>query len=90
MEKFALIPLHSNATLWRAGALDKWQSEMELCYQERTIYGLAETGELVKLQQTLAGIQSSVMGWEQWVADTGEMGTLVMVAGELLADGAKP
>ena len=40
MERFAMIPLRSNATLWQAHSLDKWESEMERCYQGRKIYGL--------------------------------------------------
>nr|XP_036579096.1 uncharacterized protein CTRU02_11025 [Colletotrichum truncatum]KAF6786527.1 hypothetical protein CTRU02_11025 [Colletotrichum truncatum] len=84
MSGFAIVPLASNATLWSAQTIEQWQAEFSVCYEERTIYGLSETGQLMKLQQDSTGIQSSMAKWEDWSAAVGELGSLVTIAGTLL------
>jgi hypothetical protein len=81
---FAIVPLPSNVTLWSARDIEQWQAEFSVCYEERTIYGLSETGQLMKLQQDSAGIQSSIAKWGEWSATVGELGSLVAIAGTLL------
>ncbi|KAH7324431.1 hypothetical protein B0I35DRAFT_424159 [Stachybotrys elegans] len=81
---FAIMPLPSNATVWGAQSLELWQAEFSVCYEERIIYGLSETGQLTKLQQTPTGVQTSIAKWEDWNAAAGELASIVMIAGTLL------
>lgn len=84
MAGFLIVPLASNAALWNAKYVEQWTVEFGLYYEERTIYGLAESGELTRLRQNEVGIQSSMVEWEEWTAGVGEIGTLVMTAGTLV------
>ena len=48
------------------------------------MYGLSEAGALTRLQIKDAGIQFSIAKWEEWSAEVSDIGTLVMIVGELL------
>ena len=58
--------------------------EHGLSSEERIIYGLSDSGKLMRLQQDEAGIQTSMADWDEWIAAVGEIGTLVMIAASLL------
>ncbi|KAI1295715.1 hypothetical protein F5Y03DRAFT_302449 [Xylaria venustula] len=81
---FALIPLPGSITQWRATSESAWRADYELHFQVRTIYGVSDNGDLVKLRQRSSGIDSEVVMWEDWLASVGDFGTLVMVAASLL------
>jgi hypothetical protein len=81
---YLLVPMASSVKLWHAMKAELWRSEFDLCYDERTVYGLSESGELTQLRQNEVGIQSSPAEWDEWVAEVGEIGTLVMIAGSLV------
>ena len=80
---YSLVFTASNATLWNATNAELWRSEFDLRYEERTVYGLSGSGELLRLRENEAGIQSSPAEWDKWVADVGEIGTLIMIASSL-------
>jgi hypothetical protein len=79
-----LIPLASNATLWNAEDPEGWRTEFRLCYKVPTTYGLSQTGVLTRLELTDAGVTISSAEWEEWRAEVGDIGTLVMIVGALL------
>ncbi|ODQ69979.1 hypothetical protein LIPSTDRAFT_6087 [Lipomyces starkeyi NRRL Y-11557] len=81
---FVLIPLANNATLWHANGIEEWRTEFELCNKERKLHGLSKTGVLMKLQLTDDCVVLSSVKWEEWRAEVGEIGTLVMIVGALL------
>ncbi|KAI0433821.1 hypothetical protein F5Y09DRAFT_297620 [Xylaria sp. FL1042] len=81
---FALIPLPGSMTQWRATSENAWRADYELHFQVRTIYGVSDNGDLIKLHQRSSGIDSEVATWEDWLASVGDFGTLVMVAASLL------
>ena len=76
MAGYPLVFMASNVTLWNAMRAEQWQSEFDLCNEERAVHGLSESGELMRLRQNEAGIQSTPAEWDEWVADVGEIGTL--------------
>ncbi|KAL7931411.1 hypothetical protein V8C35DRAFT_116462 [Trichoderma chlorosporum] len=81
---FILIPLAENASMWNANNTEKWRTEFELCNKERKLHGLSQTGVLTKLQLTNNCVELSSVKWEEWGAEVGEIGTLVMIVGALL------
>ncbi|KAI3327335.1 hypothetical protein HD806DRAFT_486756 [Xylariaceae sp. AK1471] len=81
-----LVPLPSTAALWSTRDFEQWKSEYQKWHGQLTIYGLSETGVLTKIQRTEGGIHSSAVEWEIWSAEVGDLGTLVMIIGELLAN----
>ena len=81
---FVLMPLANNATLWNANDIEEWRTEFELCNTERKVNGLSRTGVLTKLQLTEDCVVLSSVEWEEWRAEVGEIGTLVMIVGALL------
>lgn len=78
------MPLANSAALWNAKDIGEWRTEFELCNQERTWHGLSQTGVLMKLQLTDACVILSPVEWEEWRAEVGDIGTLVMIVGALL------
>ncbi|KAI1862819.1 uncharacterized protein JN550_009966 [Neoarthrinium moseri] len=84
MDGFVLLPLPGNETLWDAQEVELWRSEFKMYFEERTIYGVSESGCLIRLRQDAGGIQSSTATWEEWSATVGDLGNLVMVAGSLI------
>ncbi|ODQ68850.1 hypothetical protein LIPSTDRAFT_121055 [Lipomyces starkeyi NRRL Y-11557] len=81
---FVLIPLANNATLWNANDIEEWRTEFDLCNKEQKLHGLSQTGVLTKLQLTDDCVVLSSVKWEEWRAEVGEIGTLVMIVGALL------
>ncbi|KAH6646201.1 hypothetical protein BKA67DRAFT_583529 [Truncatella angustata] len=81
---FVLIPLASSATLWNSNNIEEWRTEFNLCNKEQKIVGLSQTGVLTKLHLTDACVVLSSLEWEEWRAEVGEIGTLVMIVGALL------
>ncbi|KAL6909269.1 hypothetical protein GGI43DRAFT_394978 [Trichoderma evansii] len=83
---FVLIPLPNSALLWNANCIEEWQTEFqfEICSKERKIYGLLRTGVLMKLLLTDDCVILRTVEWEDWRAEVGEIGTLVMIVGALL------
>ncbi|KAL6689681.1 hypothetical protein J3F84DRAFT_391585 [Trichoderma pleuroticola] len=82
-----LVPLANNAILWNANNIEEWQTEFLLCSKERKVHGLSQTGVLTKLQLTddcVKLCKLSLPEWEEWRAEVGEIGTLVMIVGGLL------
>ncbi|KAH7349340.1 hypothetical protein B0T11DRAFT_129951 [Plectosphaerella cucumerina] len=83
--EFVAIPLPSPAVLWNATKLDGWSAGFEEWRKRRTLYGLSESGGLKRLKKDSMGLcLSGPAEWEDWSAETGEVGALVMMAGELL------
>ncbi|KAH6867336.1 hypothetical protein B0T10DRAFT_541900 [Thelonectria olida] len=81
---FVLMPLANHATLWNANHIKEWRTEYELCNKERKLHGLSQTGVLTKLQLADDCVVLSSVEWEEWRAEVGEIGTLVMIVGALL------
>lgn len=81
---FVLVPLASSATLWNANGIEKWQTEFKNCSKERIVHGLLRTGVLMKLLLTDDCVILRSVEWEDWRAEVGEIGTLVMIMGTLL------
>lgn len=84
---FILVPLANSATLWNANNIEEWRTEFALCSKERKVHGLSQTGVLTKLQLADDCVQLSKLSsleWEEWRAEVGEIGTLVMIVGGLL------
>lgn len=81
---FVLIPLASNAALWNANDIREWRSEFELSNKEQKLHGLSQRGVLTKLELTDDCVELSSVEWEEWRAEVGEIGTLVMIVGALL------
>ncbi|KAM6478420.1 hypothetical protein HDV62DRAFT_191497 [Trichoderma sp. SZMC 28011] len=84
---FVLVPLANNASLWNADNTEEWRTEFVLCNKERKIHGLSQTGVLTKLQLADECVRLSKLSsleWEEWRAEVGEIGTLVMIVGALL------
>ncbi|KAL7910623.1 hypothetical protein GGI35DRAFT_449222 [Trichoderma velutinum] len=82
-----LIPLANKATLWNANDLEEWRVEFALNSKERKLHGLSQTGVLTKLQLADDCVRESKLSsleWEEWRAEVGEIGTLVMIVGALL------
>jgi hypothetical protein len=83
--EFVAIPLPSPAVLWNATKLDGWSAGFEEWRKRRTLYGVSESGGLKRLKKDTMGLcLSGPAEWEDWSAETGEVGALVMMAGELL------
>ncbi|KAH6677942.1 hypothetical protein F5X68DRAFT_278076 [Plectosphaerella plurivora] len=83
--EFVAIPLPSPAVLWNATKLDGWSAGFTDWRKKRTLYGLSESGGLKMLKKDGMGLcLSGPAEWEDWSAETGEVGALVMMAGELL------
>lgn len=85
MPGFALVPLTSSICQWRATDAEAWKADYKQFFQDRTIYGLSDKGDLVRLRQRLSGIDSHIADWECWISSVGEIGTLVMMVGALLS-----
>lgn len=81
---FVLIPLANNTTLWNAKNIEEWRTEFELCCKERKFHALSQTGALTKVQLIADCVILSSVEWEEWRAEVGEIGTLVMIVGALL------
>lgn len=81
---FVLMPLPNNASLWNANCVEEWRTEFALCSRERNFHGLSQAGALTKLQMADDCVVLSPVEWEEWRADVGEIGTLVMIVGALL------
>lgn len=81
---YVLIPLPSFASLWNARDIEVWRTEFKVYSDERSIYGVSEAGELTRIEKTDEGMLASVAKWEDWNAEVGDVGTLVMIVAELL------
>ncbi|KAL7917043.1 hypothetical protein ACQKWADRAFT_307764 [Trichoderma austrokoningii] len=81
---FVLIPLANGAALWNASGIDEWKTEFEISSKEPKVHGLLQTGVLMKLLLTDDSMALTSVGWENWRAEVGEIGTLVMIIGALL------
>ncbi|KAI1372668.1 hypothetical protein F4677DRAFT_245232 [Hypoxylon crocopeplum] len=79
------LPLPSPALMWTALDIEGWTTGFKRLYEERTLYGLAEAGALTSLRKDRAGFfHSNVAEWEDWGAEVGDIGTLVMIVATLL------
>lgn len=79
-----LIPLPSSAALWTADSPETWKAEFKLHSDEKFTYGVSNTGVLTRLLIQNGGARIFSEEWEEWRADVGEIGTLVMMVGALL------
>ncbi|KAI0906804.1 hypothetical protein F4823DRAFT_605722 [Ustulina deusta] len=79
-----LVPLPSSAALWSTEEFEGWKPEYTRWYKEHTIYGLSDTGSLTRLQTADGRLKSINVGWEGWIAEVGDIATLIMIIGELL------
>ncbi|KAI0425843.1 hypothetical protein F5Y09DRAFT_334616 [Xylaria sp. FL1042] len=79
-----LVPLPSSAALWSSQDFERWKPEYKKWHEERAIYGLSETGILTKLQDASDGLRTSTVDWESWIAEVGDIATLIMIIGEIL------
>ncbi|GJN75448.1 hypothetical protein PLIIFM63780_009346 [Purpureocillium lilacinum] len=79
-----IIPLATSATLWNAKNPDTWREEFAPRCKERSLMGVSQTGVLTKLLLGESGITLHSVEWEEWTAEVGDIGTLVMMVGALL------
>jgi hypothetical protein len=82
---FVLLPLATSAALWNANDIGEWRREFEVSNTERKLHGLSQTGVLSKVELTDDCVVLSSADWEEWRADVGEIGTLVMIVGALFS-----
>ncbi|KAI1323470.1 hypothetical protein F5Y16DRAFT_383629 [Xylariaceae sp. FL0255] len=81
---FALIPLPGSIPQWTATNEKDWRADYELHFQSRTLHGVSDKGDLIKLQQRSSGIYSEIASWEDWLASVGDIGTVIMAMASLL------
>ncbi|RYP17231.1 hypothetical protein DL765_004616 [Monosporascus sp. GIB2] len=82
------VPLPGPAPMWNALDLDGWTTGFKQWYEERTLYGLSEAGALMRLKKETDGVcQTGIAEWEDWAAEIGDIGTLVMIVAPLLSAG---
>lgn len=82
---FALLPLPATKLGWEATDEKIWCAEYDKCKSEGFIYGLTTGGKLVRLRQSLGGIEIKDQAWQKWLAGMDAFGTLTMLASHLLA-----
>ena len=75
---FGLTPCPSHASLWSANTI-KWKAANVQRLGEATIFCLTDKGALIKLQARGKKLYQSSEKWEEWAAEVGEIGTLVMI-----------
>lgn len=82
---FAFVPLPCPGPMWNAVDLEGWTAAFKQWYGKRTVYGLSEAGALTRIIKTPAGLlETSIAEWEGWVAELGDIGTLLMIVAPLL------
>lgn len=82
---FAFVPLPCPGPMWNAVDLEGWTAAFKQWYGKRTLYGLSEAGALTRITKTPAGLlETSIAEWEGWVAELGDIGTLLMIVAPLL------
>ncbi|OBT89058.1 hypothetical protein VE02_02017 [Pseudogymnoascus sp. 03VT05] len=92
-----LAPLPSKKQLWEAGDESMWKMESERSSWAQTDFGLATSGELVKLDEghiycsdkalpnELSGAPlRSTANWEEWCSGMDELGGLIMLTASLI------
>ncbi|KAJ2977656.1 hypothetical protein NQ176_g4250 [Zarea fungicola] len=84
-----LIPLPKNSTLWTADGPAAWKAECDDVFaKERPVYGVSDSGDLTKIVLIFSGdsfsYTRSVGNWDEWRAEVGDLGTLVMMVAALL------
>jgi len=79
-----LVPLPSTSTLWSTQNYERWKAAYVNWRESHVVYGVSERGLLMRLQGTETGIISALADWEGWMAEVGDLGSLVMIVGELL------
>ncbi|KAF1960713.1 hypothetical protein CC80DRAFT_403528 [Byssothecium circinans] len=95
-----LAPLPSRKQLWEADNEFKWQHESKSDDDLMSTFGLAASGDLLKLNTShtfcadavlyykdpneVAGREKSVVNWEEWCAGMDGFGALVMLAASLV------
>ncbi|KAF2489434.1 hypothetical protein BU16DRAFT_622951 [Lophium mytilinum] len=82
--EFMLAPLPCKKALWECRTSHEWRVEIDRSVQEREIFGLTETGELMVLREGYDGLKKSSASWEKWFAGVDGFGTLVMLTSGLL------
>lgn len=98
--KLVLAPLPANNRLWQAGDEFAWKAESESENGMRPAFGLADTGELVELDENQLHCREPVLlykpldvngssrrtaSWEEWCSGMDGLGSLVMLAASLIA-----
>lgn len=81
---FAIAHLPSHATLWGALSLEAWVADATESSKKHTVYGLSDAGTLVRMQDEGAGFGIEMAEWDEWNAEVGNFGPLVMIIGSLL------
>ncbi|KAF2805755.1 uncharacterized protein BDZ99DRAFT_524706 [Mytilinidion resinicola] len=84
LPEFILVPLPCKKALWECRTSHEWRLEIDRSVQEREIFGLSETGELMVIRGGYDGLKRSPVSWEKWFAGEDGFGTLVMLASGLL------
>lgn len=85
--EFVALPLPSSLALWNRTDLTNWADDYREWRGKGTVYGLSQSGGLRWITTeggTGMSFNSGPAEWEDWSAETGDVGTLVMLAGELL------
>lgn len=83
-EGFALTPLPSSTAVWNALNVEDWQHEFGLTNKERTVYALSTKGELKRITKDKTILKIEKAEWEEWNAEVGDLGMLVMIVAALL------
>lgn len=99
-EDLVLAPLPAKKQLWEAGDEFKWRAENERQPGVQTAFGLAASGELVKLDEgqplpcnvkqlhesmDARTYSRSPASWEEWCSGMDGFGGLIMLAASLVA-----
>lgn len=81
---FTFLPLPCPAPMWNAPDHEGWSTSFQQWYEKRTLYGLSVDGALTTVQKDDAGLlKTDKAEWEGWVAELGDIGTLVMIVAPL-------
>ena len=81
---FVFAHLPSNSVLWDALHLEGWMTAHMKGSEKHPVYGLSDTGALKRFQKIDAGIELDIAEWDEWNAEVGDFGALVMIIGSLL------
>lgn len=84
LEGFALLPLPSGRLAWEADNEDTWRAEHANSLSRPFVHGLTSEGKLVRLTQTIRGVERKEVAWQTWLAGQDGFGMLIMLASQLL------
>jgi hypothetical protein len=84
MPGFVIVPLPGEEGLWKARHSGEWSASFARQGKPPSVFGMADSGGLVKLQKQGGGVVRSKVEWSKWLSDQGKLGFLIATAATLL------